>query len=417
MTNPLSQPLVLPCGATLSNRLCKAAMSEGLADADGHSTRRLEALYRRWAVSGAGLLLTGNVQVDRWHLERPGNLVVDDESGMVALTALATAGKSGGAQFWAQLSHTGRQVEQAINPAPLAPSRVGIDVMPASGISFATPLEMTEVDIDVVIEQFAFSAGQIRTAGFTGVQLHAAHGYLLSQFLNPLANRRTDEWGGSLENRGRLLQAVIGAVRLAVGPDFPIGIKLNVSDFQRGGFTHADCLELVGWLNDSSLDLLELSGGSLEQPKMVGISVRDEGEDGSRADSVKREAYFLALAGAVRMVARMPVMVTGGFRSRAAMIAALEAGELDLIGLCRPLIADPLAARRLLTGAAEHVPTPDSALAPDHLLGWHNRQVERLADGLDPDLSLGGAEAAAAFAISEEWRLTALLARRDSLSR
>jgi 2,4-dienoyl-CoA reductase-like NADH-dependent reductase (Old Yellow Enzyme family) len=192
MTDPLSEPLNLPCGATLSNRLCKAAMSEGLADAENHSTPQLETVYRRWSESGAGLLLSGNVQVDREYLERPGNIVVDDESGMAALTALAKAGTAGGAHFWLQLSHTGRQVESVINPAPLAPSPIELDVLRGSGFTFAPPREMTEADIETVIDQFAFSARQTRGAGFTGVQLHAAHGYLLSQFLSPLTNRRTD---------------------------------------------------------------------------------------------------------------------------------------------------------------------------------------------------------------------------------
>ena len=279
MTHPLSKPLDLPCGATLSNRICKAAMSEGLADANNHATPRLETLYRRWSNSGAGLLLSGNVQVDRWHLERPGNIVLDDESGMAALTAMAKAGTAGGAHFWLQLSHTGRQVSDAINPAPLAPSSVEIDVPRGLGFTFAPPKEMTEADIHKVIGQFAFSARQARVAGFTGVQLHAAHGYLLSQFLSPLSNRRTDQWGGSLENRSRFLLEVIAAVRSAVGPDFPIGIKLNSSDFQKGGFTNAECIQLVHILNDSTLDLLELSGGSLEQPKVVGLALKEEGED------------------------------------------------------------------------------------------------------------------------------------------
>jgi len=203
MPNPLSKPLDLPCGATLSNRLAKAAMSEGIADAGNHSTPRLETLYRRWAHSGAGLILSGNVQVDRWHLERPGNVVIDDESGMEALKSLAKAGTAEGVHFWLQLSHTGRQVSDAINPSPLSSSNVEVAVPRGAGLTFALPREMTEADIDRAIQQFAFAAGQTRAAGFTGVELHAAHGYLLSQFLSPLSNRRTDKWGGSLENRAR----------------------------------------------------------------------------------------------------------------------------------------------------------------------------------------------------------------------
>ncbi len=267
MRDLLSQPLELPSGAVLPNRLVKAAMSEGLADADNHSTPRLETLYRRWATSGVGLLLSGNIQVDRRHLERPGNVVLDDESGLDALRALTEAGKSGGAHFWAQLSHTGRQVDSAINPEPLSPSNVEIDLPRGAGFSFAPPRPMSEAQIAEAIAQFGRSAALARRAGFTGVELHAAHGYLISQFLSPLSNRRTDRWGGSLENRARFLLAVIAAVRAAVGPDFPIGIKLNTSDFQKGGFTNAECLRLVERLNGSTLDLLELSGGSLEQPR------------------------------------------------------------------------------------------------------------------------------------------------------
>jgi 2,4-dienoyl-CoA reductase-like NADH-dependent reductase (Old Yellow Enzyme family) len=239
MTSPLATPLALPCGAILANRICKAAMSEGLADVENHSTPRLEALYRRWAHSGAGLLLSGNVQIDRMHLERPVNVVLDDESGMEQLKALAKAGTEGGAHFWLQLSHTGRQVSDLINPAPLAPSCVEVDMPRALG-TFAPPREMTEEEIAKTIEQFAFAAQKTKDAGFTGVQLHAAHGYLLSQFLSPLTNRRTDRWGGSLENRSRLLLNTMQSIRATVGQDFPIGIKLNSSDFQKGGFTHTE---------------------------------------------------------------------------------------------------------------------------------------------------------------------------------
>ncbi|HEY0281531.1 MAG TPA: NADH oxidase, partial [Rhizomicrobium sp.] len=256
--HPLSQPLTLPCGAVLSNRLCKTAMSEGMADVDNHSTPRLETLYRRWATSGAGLLFTGNIQVDPDHLERPLNLVIRDGAGKEQLAKLAAAGKSGGAHFWAQLSHTGRQVDAAFNPAPLAPSAVELDVIRGAGFNFAEPRAMTESQIERAIGQFGFAARQVREAGFTGVTLHAAHGYLISQFLSPLSNRRKDKWGGSLENRARFLMAVLAAVREAVGPGFPIGAKLNSSDFQRGGFTSRECIELVRMLNDTSLDLLEL---------------------------------------------------------------------------------------------------------------------------------------------------------------
>lgn len=413
MTTPLSTPLTLPGGAILPNRIAKAAMSEGMADAANHATPRLETLYRTWAASGAGLLLSGNIQVDRWHLERPGNVVLEDESGLDALRRMTAAAISGGAHFWAQLGHTGRQVESAINAQPLAPSSVEIDLIRGTGLSFAVPRAMTEAEIGHAIGQFAVSARLAKAAGFTGVQLHAAHGYLFSQFLSPLANRRTDRWGGPLENRARLLLETLAAVRAAVGPAFPIGVKLNASDFQKGGFTSADCLQLTAWLNDTSLDLLELSGGSLEQPKQVGVSVKDEGEDFRPPSTVAREAYFVAFAGAVRAVATMPVMVTGGFRGTAGMTAALEAGELDVVGIGRPFIADPLTATRLLSGEIERAVTPETEINLFHLLGWNNTQLERLGDGLAPDLTLGGAEATTMFRAREAQVLAALLDHRE----
>ncbi len=412
MTNLLDWPLDLPCGTTLSNRVAKAAMSEGLADSGNHSTPRLETLYRRWAGSGAGLLLSGNIQVDRWHLERPNNIVIDDESGRAQLARLAEAGTSLGAHFWAQLSHSGRQVSSYINPAPLSCSDVEIDVMRNAGFSFAKPKPMTEVEIGRAIDQFAFAAKEVKDAGFTGLSVHAAHGYLISQFLSPLSNRRTDRWGGSLENRARLLLEAIAAIRRAVGPQFPIGIKLNASDFQKGGFTNAECVELVKLLNGVGLDLLELSGGSLEQPKVVGVTLKDEGEDGPRASALRREAYFVAFAGAVRKVACMPVMVTGGFRSIAGMVEAQEGGDLDVVGLARPLIADPEAPLRLLAGEIDKLVSPEATLNVFHIMPWNNMQIERLGNGLDPDLSLTGEAALAAFVKLEGRNMAALLDRR-----
>jgi 2,4-dienoyl-CoA reductase-like NADH-dependent reductase (Old Yellow Enzyme family) len=412
MTNPLVRPLDLPCGATLSNRLAKAATSEGLADSGNHSTPRLEALYRRWAGSGVGLLLSGNIQVDRWHLERPNNVVIDDDSGRVQLGRLAEAGTSQGAHFWAQLSHTGRQVSSHINSAPLSSSDVEIDVIRNAGFSFAKPKPMTEAEIGHAIDEFASAAKKVKNAGFTGLSLHAAHGYLVSQFLSPLSNRRTDRWGGSLENRARFLLETIVAVRRAVGPQFPVGIKLNASDFQKGGFTNAECVELVKLLNGVGLDLLELSGGSLEQPKVVGVTLKDEGEDGPRASTLAREAYFVAFAGAVRKAAGMPTMVTGGFRSVAGMVEALEGGDLDVVGLARPLIADPEAPRRVLAGEIDKLLSPEARLNVFHILAWNSMQIERLGDGLDPDLSLTGEAAMAAFIELEGRNMTALLVRR-----
>ena len=415
MNNALAHPLALPCGAILKNRIAKAAMSEGMADLANHSTPRLETLYARWARSGAGLLLSGNIQVDRLHLERPLNIVVDDDSGRPQLARLALAGTSGGAHFWAQLSHPGRQVDVAFNPAPLAPSAVALDVLRGLG-EFAMPRAMTEAQITHAITQFAFAAVQARDAGFTGVSLHAAHGYLISQFLSKLSNRRKDRWGGSLANRARFLLEVLAAVRSAVGPRFPVAIKLNSSDFQRGGFNHEECIALVKMLDGTGLDLLELSGGSLEQPKVMGISLKDEGEDGPRQSTARREAYFLGFAKDVRNVARMPVMVVGGFRSAGVMAGAIDNGELDVVGLGRPMIADPDLPARLLSDADAVAPRTEDGLELFHVMPWHIMQLERMADGLEPDLAMSGSQAAQMFGVLEARNASALLRHRQSAS-
>jgi 2,4-dienoyl-CoA reductase-like NADH-dependent reductase (Old Yellow Enzyme family) len=416
MPNALSSPITLPCGAVIANRLAKAAMSEGLADANNHSTPRLDGLYRRWANSGAGLLLSGNIQVDHRYLERPGNVVIEDETGLQQLELLAAAGKSGGAHFWAQLSHTGRQVDIAINPSPAGPSAVVVDVVRGSGYNFAPPREMTEDEIRRAIGQFGYAARVAKKAGFTGIELHGAHGYLISQFLSLLTNRRTDKWGGALENRARFLMETLNAARVEVGPDFPIGLKLNASDFQKGGFTNADCVELTKMLNFTSLDLLELSGGSLEQPKVVGVTFKDEGADKIKDSTKKREAYFVEFAGAVKAVAKMPVMVTGGFRTVSAMSEALDGGDLDMVGLGRPMIVDPEVPEKILSGKVDRAPTPEKGMNPFHMLPWLNVQIDRLADGRDADLSIEPEVSVADFIAGEKAATIAYLQAHKALA-
>jgi 2,4-dienoyl-CoA reductase-like NADH-dependent reductase (Old Yellow Enzyme family) len=265
------------------------------------------------------------------------------------------------------------------------------------GLTFAKPCPMSEADIHHAIHQFTYAAGQVQKAGFTGIQLHGAHGYLISQFLSPLTNRRTDAWGGNLENRARFLMELIRGIRKVVGPTFPLSLKLNSSDFQKGGFTHAQCLELVAMINNTPLDLIELSGGSLEQPKVVGMTLKDEGEDKIKESTKKREAYFIEFAGAVRKIARMPVMVTGGFRSVEGMLFALEHGELDVVGLGRPLLVDPQTPAKILSGEMKVAPTMETQLVMMEQLSWFNVQIERIAGGLQPDLRIGGPESLTYF--------------------
>ncbi|AOL24312.1 2,4-dienoyl-CoA reductase [Erythrobacter litoralis] len=364
----LDTPLTLPCGAMLPNRIAKAAMTEGLATPEGVPTDALERLYGLWADGGAGLLLTGNVIVDRDHLERPGNVVIDrepDAAMALALANWAKAGTRGGNHLWAQISHGGRQVQKSVNPAPKSASDVQLAL---PGGQFAKPVPLTREEIADLVRRWAIAAKACRDAGFTGVQVHAAHGYLVSQFLSPRSNLREDEYGGSLENRARFLLEIVRAVREAVGPDFPVSVKLNSADFQKGGFDFHDSLAVVGWLEEASVDLIEISGGTYEQPKLMGMEGMEAEEKQDVAPSTAaREAYFVDFAKAMQDKVAVPLMVTGGFRSRAAMVQALEIGAADIIGLGRPMCLMTDAPRRLMEGL-EQLPRYEDEL--DMIPGW-----------------------------------------------
>lgn len=325
------QILNLPNGQTVGNRIAKAAMEENLADRDQAPSRELFRLYQAWADGGAGLLLTGNVMIDRRAMTGPGGVVLEDERHLDRFRQWAEIARSGGAQVWVQLNHPGRQTFANMGQQALAPSAVALEMGSFSKM-FAEPKPMTEDDIEEVIQRFAKSAALAEKAGFTGVQIHAAHGYLLSQFLSPLTNRRTDRWGGSLENRARLLLSVIEAIRQAVSPQFCVAVKLNSADFQRGGFDTDDARQVIEWLNEQPIDLLELSGGSYEAPAMQG-----EARDGR---TLAREAFFLEMATELASVARMPVMVTGGIRRLPVVEQVLDSG-IAMAGIATALAIEP----------------------------------------------------------------------------
>jgi 2,4-dienoyl-CoA reductase-like NADH-dependent reductase (Old Yellow Enzyme family) len=392
----LGSPLTLPCGAILPNRLCKAAMTEGLSP-DGRPTEGHIQLYRMWAQSTAGLLITGNVQVDRHHLERPGNVVLQNGNAPPDTRAVfeqwADAARSGGGKVWMQLSHAGRQTPALVNPHPYAPSAVPLAI-PGR---FGSPLQMPESLIKHLVGSFARASAVAQAYGFDGVQVHAAHGYLLSSFLSPRTNLRTDAWGGSLDRRARLLLEIVGAVRAEVGPNFPVSVKLNSADFQQGGFDFEDALTVAGWLADAGVDLLELSGGSYEQASMMG---RPPAVSQARASTRAREGYFLDFARAMMQTRSPPLMVTGGFRSAAGMIEALHAG-VAMVGLARPLCAEPDGPRRLLEGEISELARWEDRVIPSALVSkageltpifstaaWYYQQIRRLGRGAPPDPDL-----------------------------
>lgn len=379
----LADPLLLPCGAQLPNRFAKAAMTEGLADTDGQPTAELEKLYGLWSDGGAGLHISGNIQIDRDHLERPGNVIIDRmpspemRDALLRWTAAATRG---GNHFWAQISHAGRQTMKPVNPRPKAPSAVKLGL---PGGQFGTPVALTETEILNLISRFGQAAQICKEVGFTGVQIHAAHGYLISQFLSPRSNLREDRWGGSLENRARFLMFSINTVRQLVGPAFPISVKLNSADFQRGGFAFEESLQVARWLQDAGVDLIEISGGTYEQPKLLGIEGLEEAESPDIPETtLAREAYFVDFAKAMKDELSIPMMVTGGFRSASAMEQALKTGAADIIGLGRPLCVLTDAPKRLLSGMAI-LPKTEAQLAllPDWLSGLRKIKLIRAIDG------------------------------------
>jgi len=392
----LAQPLKLACGATLPNRIAKSAMTEGLSDARLFATERHNRLYRAWSEGGAGLLITGNVMIDRRVMERPGNVAIDPVEkfrpgyeGFEKLKAYAAAGTVAGNHLWMQISHAGRQSPWYVAKQPLAPSEVQLDLMG----NYKKPRALHEDEILDFIQRFAKVARVAREAGFTGAQIHSAHGYLLSSFLSPVTNTRTDAWGGSLENRARFLIESLRATRKAVGADFPLAIKLNSDDFRRGGFSFDECLKLIEMLNAETLDLIEISGGTYEQPKLLGADGRAEDAMPLKASTVKREAYFLEYAQAIHAVAKMPILMPGGFRSRAGMEAALASGDVDVIGLARPLCTQPDLPKKLLAGSIEEAPAHErehSTQSKNFIaklvnllgqMGWYYAHIEDLADG------------------------------------
>lgn len=363
--SPLFQPLHLPGGQTIKNRIAKAAMEENMADADHLPGVALRQLYRAWAAGGAGLLLTGNVMVAPDAVTGPAGVILDARQPLQPFRDWARAGQAHGARLWMQINHPGRQVFAATNAKSIAPSAVPVEIAGYAHL-FAQPRAMTEPEIAEVIRRFAETAALAEQAGFDGVQVHAAHGYLLSQFLSPLTNRRADRWGGALENRARILIEIIRAIRARVAPGFGVGVKLNSSDFQKGGFDAQDAVAVVRMLNDLPVDLVELSGGSYESPAMHGRP--------QQASTRAREAYFVDFARDLVAEARMPVMVTGGIRRRAIAEAAL-APEGDRPGVAMVGLAQALAYLPELPNLWQTTET----VAEVPALRWKNRAIAGLA--------------------------------------
>lgn len=352
------RPLTLPNGAILKNRIVKSAMSDSLGDGRGNPTVEQMRLYERWALGGVAASIVGEVQGDARFAESTGNLVLDDASDRSAFAALARRGGADATQLWLQLGHAGALTRPEIGPAR-GPSALDLPGLTAAALTLA--------EIRALPARFARTAWQAQRLGFAGVQIHAAHGFVLSQFLSPLFNRRADAYGGSVTNRMRLLIEVIAAVRDAVSPGFTVAVKLNASDQIEGGFETLDALQVIRDLDDTGLDLIEISGGTYF-PGTVSSSER-----------ASIGPYFLDFAGQARQVTSVPLMVTGGFKTRAEVAAALSGGAVDAVGLARALVLDPSLVQGWQGGGADPDFPRFPATPPGGMTAWYTMRLAAIA--------------------------------------
>ena len=407
----LKDKLTLPCGAQIKNRICKAAMTERIAFSDNYTNQRHLNLYKKWAEGDIGILLTGNVQVDKKHLEGPANVCIEEETYIEQLPLLrkwAEEGTKDNTHLWMQISHAGRQTPGEINSSPKAPSSVQLKI---PGRNYGIPSALTTEEIQEIIKKFTFVAKIARETGFTGIQIHSAHGYLLSEFLSPDINLREDEWGGTVENRSRIHVEIIKNIRREIGEDFPISVKMNSADFQKGGFTPDDSIQVAKIIEAAGVDNIEISGGTYEQPRLLGldnVSINPDRSEIRKESTIAREAYFLEYAEKIKKNIQIPLMVTGGFRTKQGMESAVKSGACEIVGVGRPLCANPYAIKEMFDGKIEQLPIYEKTLSlgpwilspssPFRLIqalnafgaqAWFYQQIKRMGNNKLPDLNLG----------------------------
>ena len=328
-TQLLGQPLSLPCGTQLKNRLVKSAMSDSLGDGAGKPTEAQCRLYERWAQGGASLSLIGEVQVSPHYPEKPGNLALVPDANISVLKDLAKRASTKGAQIWPQLGHAGALAHRPIS-TPKGPSSLDVGGLKCEGMSLEEVRDLPRI--------YAQAASRAQEAGFSGVSIHAGRGFLLSQFLSPLFTHRADAYGGSVENRFRIIEEIIEAVRQTVGPAYPIGIKINSTDKLEGGLTTRDALDVVRILDATTIDLIDVSGGTY----FPGAASSSDGTNSSGP-------YFIDFAKSAKALTSIPVVLTGGFETRDQALQALQDGSAAAIGLARAMVLDPSLAKNWLS--------------------------------------------------------------------
>ncbi len=359
----LATPLLLPCGVVLKNRLVKAAMSDSLGDGAGRQTEQQIELYRRWTSGGAAVSIIGEVQVDHRAPEKPGNLVLGPRADDELLRRLADAGSTDGAHIWPQLGHAGALAHRPISRLA-GPSALDIDGLQCDELALS--------EVEALPTAYARAAAHARAVGFGGVEIHAGHGFLLSQFLSPLFNHRSDRYGGSIDGRSRLLLDIVSEVRTTIGPDAAIAVKINSSDQLDGGLTEDDALAAIGLLDREAVDLIDISGGTYFP--------------GAPSSSDRRTSgpYFLDFARRARAVTDTPLMVTGGFKTRAEAADAVRSGAVDIVGLARTMVLEPeLPSTWLRLDAVDPRFPGFESPPPGGITAWFTMRLTAIADGTD----------------------------------
>ena len=365
----LGKPLELPCGVILKNRIVKAPMSDSLGNGEGDPTVTQIRLYERWAEGGPALSIIGEVQGDPRFPEKPGNLVLGLNTNQQALQSLSRKAMIDGAHLWPQLGHAGALSHLPISQ-PKGPSALSIGDFKCAGMSIDEVKKLPYL--------YAKTAGYAKAAGFSGIQIHAGHGFLLSQFLSPLFNLRSDGYGGSsIEARCRIVIEVVAEVRRAVGPTFPIGIKINSTDKLEGGLTQDDALEVVRLLDQTSIDLIDISGGTY----FPGAKASSNGSS--------RGPYFLDFARRAKEVTNVPLMVTGGFKKREQAVNAVDSGAADMVGIARAMVLNPRLAEVWLTedGGNPDFPKFESA-PPGGITAWYTMRLTALGEDRENEFTL-----------------------------
>ncbi|WP_218312470.1 NADH:flavin oxidoreductase/NADH oxidase family protein [Alteromonas antoniana] len=376
-TPSIFDPVTLPCGFQLQNRVIKAAMEENMATHHCLPGPALFSLYRYWAHGNLGMIITGNVMVDKQAMTGPGGVALEADTPLEPFIKWAKIIRSNGAKAVMQINHPGRQVLKAMRGKAIAPSAVALNMGKHSKM-FATPVEMSGDDIHDVCQRFVTTAMRAVEAGFDGVEIHAAHGYLLTQFLSPLTNQRKDEWGGSLENRARLLLNIVSQIKARCPSGFLIMVKINSADFQRGGFELSDAIMVIERLEALGVNTIEVSGGSYESPAMQRRNTDEQ--------TLAREAYFLEFASRIAKATAIPVMTTGGIKRASVAQRVIEKG-CALVGMASALAFTPDLVKKWqadpsYSGVIPHCHWRDKALASLATMSMVRRQLRRLGNDL-----------------------------------